>query len=30
VYPALCTVAFAVQSRDRLYVDLHEDWLEPA
>ena len=30
VYPPLCTVAFAVQERDRLYVDLHEDWLEPA
>ena len=30
VYPPLCTVAFPVQDRDRLYVDLHEDWLEPA
>ena len=30
VYPPLCTVAFAVQERDRLYVDLHEEWLEPA
>ena len=29
VYPPLCTVAFGVQERDRLYVDLHEDWLEP-
>ena len=32
VYPPLCTVAFPVpeHERDRLYVDLHEDWLEPA
>jgi hypothetical protein len=36
VYPPLCTVAFNVGdvfgglSRDRLHVDLHEDWLEPA
>jgi Nitrile hydratase beta subunit len=30
VYPPLCTVAFSVQDRDRLYVDLHEDWLERA
>jgi Nitrile hydratase beta subunit len=32
VYPPLCTVAFSagVRARDRLYVDLHEDWLEPA
>ena len=31
VYPPLCTVAFqaGVQQQDRLYVDLHEDWLEP-
>ncbi len=32
VYPPLCTVAFraGVDHRDRLYVDLHEDWLAPA
>jgi nitrile hydratase subunit beta len=36
VYPPLFTVAFAVQDvfgtpgRDRLFVDLHADWLEPA
>ena len=29
VYPPLCTVVFPVQERDRLYVDIHEDWLEP-
>ena len=36
VYPPLCTVAFPIRglfggaSPDRLYLDLHEDWLEPA
>jgi hypothetical protein len=30
IYPPLCTVAFSVQQRDKLYVDLHEDWLERA
>jgi Nitrile hydratase beta subunit len=30
VYPPLCTVAFSVQHHDKLYVDLHEDWLERA
>ena len=30
MYPPLYTVAFAVGTRDRLCVDLHEDWLEPA
>jgi hypothetical protein len=36
IYPPLCTVAFVVADvfggavTDKLYVDLHEEWLEPA
>lgn len=36
VYPPLCTVVFEVRevfggtSTDKLYVDLHEEWLDPA
>jgi hypothetical protein len=36
VYPPLCTVEFGLadvfggDSTDKLLVDLHEDWLEPA
>lgn len=36
IYPPLCTVAFevgevfGVSSIDKLYVDIHEDWLDPA
>jgi hypothetical protein len=36
IYPPLCTVVFEVAEifggsvRDKLYVDLHEEWLEPA
>jgi hypothetical protein len=36
VYPPLCIVEFQVgevfggESADKLFLDLHEDWLEPA
>jgi hypothetical protein len=36
VYPPLCTVIFVVAdvfggtASDKLYVDLHEEWLDPA
>ena len=36
VYPPLCTVlievadVFGNASRDQIWVDIHEDWLEPA
>lgn len=36
VYPPLCTVEFRVrdvfggESAEKLFLDLHEDWLEPA